>query len=187
MSIVAQANGIAVGARPVIPALIPARLSVRLYAGSVTDGEQGRSAAQPGSADRAPADNSGNGSISADRRRPRSVYGVGSEPDPRFSLANERTALAWVRTGLALIAGGIALTSVAALTGLPAFLDVVALLACLFGGAIAVIALMSWRSVERALRKGAPLPAPRALGWLVSLVVIAAVGVAVYAITQMPR
>ena len=115
------------------------------------------------------------------------MYAVGSEPDPRFSLANERTALAWVRTGLALIAGGIALTSVAALTGLPAFLDVVALLACLFGGTIAVIALVSWRSVERALRRGDPLPAPRALGWLVSLVVIAAVGVAVYALTQMPR
>ncbi len=112
---------------------------------------------------------------------------MGSEPDPRFSLANERTALAWVRTGLALIAGGIALTSVAALTGLPAFLDVVALLACLFGGAIAVIALVSWRTVERALRKGEPLPAPWALGWLVALVVIAAIGVAVYAVTQMPR
>ena len=35
-------------------------------------------------------------------RRPRSVYGGGEEPDPRFSLANERTALAWMRTALAL-------------------------------------------------------------------------------------
>ena len=31
-------------------------------------------------------------------RRPLSVYGHGEEPDPRFSLANERTALAWMRT-----------------------------------------------------------------------------------------
>jgi putative membrane protein len=30
------------------------------------------------------------------------VYGVGTEPDPRFSLANERTYLAWVRTERAL-------------------------------------------------------------------------------------
>ena len=37
-------------------------------------------------------------------RWPRSVYGTGSEPDPRFSLANERTFLAWVRTSLALLA-----------------------------------------------------------------------------------
>ncbi len=28
------------------------------------------------------------------KRRPASVYGVGSDPDPRFNLANERTALA---------------------------------------------------------------------------------------------
>ena len=42
-------------------------------------------------------------------RFPRSVYGVGDEPDPRFSLANERTFLAWIRTGLALSAAGVAL------------------------------------------------------------------------------
>ncbi|MFC7446534.1 YidH family protein [Rhodococcus daqingensis] len=28
----------------------------------------------------------------------------GDDPDPRFTLANERTYLAWVRTGLGLIA-----------------------------------------------------------------------------------
>lgn len=50
-----------------------------------------------------------------DRRRPRSVDGLGHEPDPRFSMANERTALAWIRTGLAFVPGGIALTSVSAL------------------------------------------------------------------------
>lgn len=32
----------------------------------------------------------------------------GAEPDPRFSLANERTYLAWLRTSLGLIASGIA-------------------------------------------------------------------------------
>lgn len=32
----------------------------------------------------------------------------GTEPDPRFTLANERTFLAWIRTSLALLAGGIA-------------------------------------------------------------------------------
>lgn len=33
----------------------------------------------------------------------------GDDPDPRFSMANERTFLAWIRTALALIAGGIGL------------------------------------------------------------------------------
>ena len=34
----------------------------------------------------------------------------GEEPDPRFTLANERTFLAWIRTSLAFLAGGIAVT-----------------------------------------------------------------------------
>jgi putative membrane protein len=123
----------------------------------------------------------------ADRRRPRSVYGVGSDPDPRFSMANERTALAWVRTGLGLLAGGVALTSVASVTGLPSFLDVVSVLACLFGAFTAINALLSWQRAERALRLGEPLPAPNALRWLVVLVILAAVVVAGYAVAQTPR
>jgi putative membrane protein len=43
------------------------------------------------------------------RRSPQSVYGIGAEPDPRFSFANERTFLAWVCTSLALIAAGVSL------------------------------------------------------------------------------
>ena len=45
-------------------------------------------------------------------RFPRRVYGYGSEPDPRFSLAYERKFLAWIRTGLAPTAGGVALVAV---------------------------------------------------------------------------
>lgn len=41
-------------------------------------------------------------------RWPGAVYDEGEEPDPRFSLANERTFLAWLRTALALLAGGVA-------------------------------------------------------------------------------
>lgn len=35
-------------------------------------------------------------------RFPASVSDQGEKPDPRFSLANERTFLAWIRTPLAL-------------------------------------------------------------------------------------
>ena len=72
------------------------------------------------------------------RRRPESVYGVGSEPDARFSLANERTALAWLRTGLALVAGGVALTTLGTLTDQSTMVDLIAALACLAGGSLAV-------------------------------------------------
>ena len=121
----------------------------------------------------------------AERRRPRSVYGVGTEPDPRFSLANERTALAWVRTGLAFIAGGIALASVAAVTGLPRFLALMAVASCLIGGLTAINALVSWQRTERALRRGDPLPAPTALWWLVGAVVLAAAILVGYAVAQL--
>lgn len=123
---------------------------------------------------------------SADRR-PRSVYGVGSEPDPRFSLANERTALAWLRTGLALVAGGVALTTLAAFSGDGLFLNAMAALACLAGGALAISALANWRSTERALRLGMPLPAPSALPVLVGSVGVVALALAGYAVVQALR
>ena len=39
----------------------------------------------------------------------RTLFPDGAEPDPRFTLANERTFLAWMRTALALLGGGVAL------------------------------------------------------------------------------
>ena len=37
------------------------------------------------------------------------LHAEGTEPDPRFTCANERTFLAWIRTALAVIAAGVAL------------------------------------------------------------------------------
>lgn len=122
-----------------------------------------------------------------DDRRPRSVYGVGQDPDVRFSLANERTALAWVRTGLSLVAGGVALTTLAALADLPWMLDLIALIACLSGGALAASALHSWRRAERALRLDQPLPAPSALPWLVGGVMVLALVLAGYAMFELAK
>jgi putative membrane protein len=115
-----------------------------------------------------------------DARRPRSVYGVGEEPDPRFSMANERTALAWVRTSLAFVAGGVGLTSVARLAGLSRFLDVVAGVLCALGAVLAVSAVLGWQRRERAMRLDLPLPAPAALPWLAAGVTVSALLLAGY-------
>lgn len=117
-------------------------------------------------------------------RRPARVYGVGTEPDARFSLANERTALAWLRTGLALVAGGAALTSLATFAELSTLLDVVAAVACLLGGIVGVSALVGWQATERALRQGQPLPPPRLLPVLAVSVVALALVLGGYAIAQ---
>ncbi len=42
---------------------------------------------------------------------------MGSEPDPRFTFANERTFLAWIRTALGFLAAGVAIAAVARLAG----------------------------------------------------------------------
>ena len=102
----------------------------------------------------------------ADQRRPGWVYDAGQEPDPRFSLANERTFLAWVRTSLGVLAGAVALESLE----VPEhdrlrLVLVVALL--LFAGTMAVLAWLRWARVERAMRTHQPLP-PFTLGIIVT-------------------
>jgi putative membrane protein len=109
----------------------------------------------------------------ADRRWPRWVYGVGAEPDPRFTFANERTFLAWVRTALGFVAAGVALAAVSQLGGLN---DVgartAALLLVLAGLVSGVGALTRWARSERALRLEEPLPSSALLLVLTGIVVL---------------
>jgi len=94
-----------------------------------------------------------------DRRFPRSVFRQGSEPDVRFSLANERTFLAWTRTALALIAGGVALEALALDMYAPLRLAA-SLVLIITGIVLPIIAWVEWSRVERAMRLGRPLPQP---------------------------
>ncbi|MDQ4110963.1 MAG: DUF202 domain-containing protein [Actinomycetota bacterium] len=93
-----------------------------------------------------------------DPRHPRWVYHHGSEPDPRFTLANERTFLAWARTVLGLLAGAVALHSFRVPTTEGVRIGVIALLV-LTAIACTVLAMVRWARVERAMRERRPLPA----------------------------
>ena len=84
----------------------------------------------------------------------------GDEPDPRFTLANERTFLAWTRTALAFLASGIALEAFAIPGIAPSLRTFAAAVVILLGSAISVGAALRWVRVERAMRHGRPLPAP---------------------------
>ena len=92
-----------------------------------------------------------------ERRRPRKLYKIGSEPDARFSLANERTFLAWIRTSLALVVSGVALVALGENANL-SFTDATGLLLILLGAISSLGGYFDWFSSEKALRLGRNLP-----------------------------
>ena len=111
-----------------------------------------------------------------DRRWPRRVYAAGSEPDPRFTFANERTFLAWIRTGLGFLAAGVAIAAVARWSdrlGLEIRLASAVLIIC--GLACGLGAFRRWMANERAMRLNEPLPSSPLL--FVLTAIVAAVGI----------
>ncbi|WP_432496904.1 YidH family protein [Kineococcus auxinigenes] len=92
-------------------------------------------------------------------RFPASVYRHGDEPDPRFSLANERTFLAWIRTSLALLAAGVALEGLA-LPLQPQLRLAASVLLVVLGLSAPLQAWFGWARDERAMRCKQPLGAP---------------------------
>ncbi len=117
-----------------------------------------------------------------EHRWPSSVYGSGHEPDPRFSLANERTFLAWIRTALALVAGAAAVDALP----LPLTDTVQGLLAGLLALAGLLTAGAAWRGwarTERAMREGSTLPSNPAMLIVLVTVAVAAVVLGVASLT----
>ncbi|PTR29015.1 putative membrane protein [Rhodococcus sp. OK519] len=103
------------------------------------------------------------------------AFREGDDPDPRFTLANERTYLAWIRTGLGLIAAAVGLEAFGTDVVGPAMHTV--LVVGLLVGAILLVgfAFLRWMGVEAAMRKGRSLPVPAIAAFLACL--IAAAGV----------
>ena len=108
---------------------------------------------------------------------PPSLYSEGSEPDPRFSLANERTFLAWVRTALALLAAGVALEALEVPIS-PDFRLLAAGIFVALGLLAAVQGWTGWLRSERSMRNQQSLRDPIFGIWIV-LGVFVGVGVIV--------
>lgn len=88
------------------------------------------------------------------------ILGSGTEPDPRFTLANERTFLAWIRTSLALLAGGVAVEAFMAGLFNPDLRKAIAVLLLVLALVIGGGSFFRWVNVERAMRHKTPLPLP---------------------------
>lgn len=107
-------------------------------------------------------------------------------PDPRVTLANERTLLAWVRTSLGLIAGGVAVTQLTEPFALPWGRRLLALGLIGLGSTLALLAHRQWRRRDAGLAAGRPM-APSTLPWVVTLGVVAVAVVAAIVALSGPR
>jgi putative membrane protein len=95
----------------------------------------------------------------------------GSEPDPRFTFANERTFLAWSRTALALVVAGLGIVQLLPpFPGVPIGRHLLGLPLIALGAVIAVAAYAEWVRSQRALRRGEPLP-QSVLPWILAATV----------------
>jgi len=97
----------------------------------------------------------------------------GTEPDPRWTFANERTFLAWSRTALALVVAGLGVVQLLPpFPGVPWGRHVLGVPLIVFGAVVAVTAYREWVSSQRAMRHGDPLPRsvmPRLLSLIVAV------------------
>lgn len=103
---------------------------------------------------------SGSGSGRRDGAWRMRLLGGGEEPDPRFTLANERTFLAWIRTSLALLAGGVAVEALTPELFQPEVRTLLSVLLLVLGVALSAGAFWRWLKVERSMRRKAVLPLP---------------------------
>lgn len=107
------------------------------------------------------------------RRWPRAVFDEGTEPDPRFSLANERTFLAWGRTCLTFVATGLVLARVVDPDDdITVWAGVVLIL---LGAGLGVVAYRTYRRNDRAIRADVPIEPSRLPMVLLLTIALAAV------------
>lgn len=83
---------------------------------------------------------------------------IGTDPDVRFSYANERTFLAWNRTALAMVTAGLAVTQLLPPFDVPGGRRMIGLPLIAMGTLVSIASFFQWQRNERAMRLGKPLP-----------------------------
>jgi len=86
------------------------------------------------------------------------LHEIGTDPDVRFSYANERTFLAWNRTALALIAAGLAVVTLLPKLDVEFGRRLIGVPLIALGAVLAWASYRRWMANERAMRLGEPLP-----------------------------
>ena len=122
--------------------------------------------------------------MSAEKRFPRSVFSVGTEPDARFSLANERTFLAWIRTALALLAGGVLLDQFSTRLAPHGVVLAVSIALGALAAVLCGLAYARWRANEIAMRHGRRLPGTVAIPLLAGSTLVVAALIAFLMLVQ---
>lgn len=122
------------------------------------------------------------GDADSGSRFPRGVYDEGIEPDPLYSLANERTYLSWLRLAVTLLAGAVAIDRL--FLEHPWFgSEILALGVVAIASGACGLGVRRWWVTERALRRREPLPGFSAPLLGVVAVLLAGAGVVVLVLT----
>jgi putative membrane protein len=112
----------------------------------------------------------------------------GTEPDARYTFANERTFLAWSRTALALVVAGLGVVQLLPpFPRVPSGRHLLGVPLIVLGAVVAVAAYVEWVRSQHALRRGEPMPTS-VLPWILAatitaVAVIAAVVLLISALT----
>ncbi len=107
----------------------------------------------------------------------------GEEPDPRWTLANERTLLAYERTALGLLVAGLAATGSRVVAEAPLWLSLIGLPLIVLSAAVALEGRGRFLRAQRAMRNGDALTAPAVVSFLPwGIAAVAAVGLVAAAV-----
>lgn len=98
--------------------------------------------------------------------RPRWWPTDGEEPDPRWTLANERTLLAYQRTALGLLVAGLAVVGSRTVAEAPRWFSAIGVPLIVLGAAVGMEGRRRFVSAQKAMRTGEPLAAPAVAAFL---------------------